>query len=143
MPEMKISDERVLAAFVDKMINDKNPLITEKERTDLYRVLRAQLDVKIEQAMLTALSDEEMMRLNEMLDEGASDEEIETLFNESNADFAGAVERALTEMRTDYLEHGDNEALVKQSKAEYAEFLATVPDGQGYPVGMDPREEQA
>lgn len=143
MPEMKISDERVLVAFVDKMINDKNPLVTEKERTELYRVLRAQLDVKIEQAMLTALSDEEMMKLNEMLDTGASDEEIEALFNESNSNFAGAVERALVEMRTDYLEHGDNDALLKQSKAEYAEFLTTAPDGQGYPVGMDPREEQA
>ncbi len=143
MPEMKISDERVLAAFVDKMINDKNPLVTEKERTELYRVLRAQLDMKIEQAMLTALSDEEMLKLNEMLDTGASDEEIEALFNESNADFAGAVEKVLTEMRTDYLEHGDNDALVQQSKTEYADFLATAPDGQGYPIGMDPREEQA
>ena len=37
---MKISDERVLAAFVDKMITDKNALVTEKERTALYRVLR-------------------------------------------------------------------------------------------------------
>ena len=140
---MKISDERVLAAFVDKMITDKNALVTEQERTALYRVLREQLNVKIEQAMLSALSDDEMMRLNTMLDEGASDDEIEALFNESNADFAGAVERVLTEMRNDYLEHGDNEALIRQSKAEYAEFLATAPDGQGYPLGMDPREEQA
>ena len=52
---MKISDERVLAAFVDKMITDKNALVTEKERTALYRVLREQLNVKIEQAMLSAL----------------------------------------------------------------------------------------
>jgi hypothetical protein len=142
MPEMKISDERVLAAFVDKMITDKNALVTEKERTALYRVLREQLNVKIEQAMLSALSDEEMIKLNEMLDDGASDDEIEALFNESDADFARAVERALTEMRTDYLEHGDSDALIEQSKAQYAEFLATAPDGQGYPVGMDPREEQ-
>ncbi len=143
MPEMKISDERVLAAFVDKMITDKNALVTERERTALYRILREQLNVKIEQAMLSALSDEEMMKLNTMLDEGASDEEIEALFNESGADFAGAVEHALTEMRNNYLENGDNDALLRQSQEQYAEFLATAPDGQGYPVGMDPREEQA
>lgn len=140
---MKISDERVLAAFVDKMITDKNALVTEQERTALYRVLREQVNVQIEQAMLSALDDEEMVRLNELLDEGASDEEIEALFNDSQADFAGAVERTLASIRNEYLEHGDNEALIRQSKAQYAEFLATAPDGQGYPIGMDPREEQA
>lgn len=143
MPEMKISDERVLVAFVDKMITDKNALVTQQERTALYRVLREQLNVKIEQAMLSALSDEELLKLNKMLDEGASDEEVEALFNDSEADFAGAIERALTELRTEYLEHGDNAALIELSKAQYGEFLATAPDGQGYPVGMDPREEQA
>lgn len=143
MPEMKISDERVLMAFVDKMITDKNALVTQRERTALYRVLREQLNVKIEQAMLSALSDEELLKLNKMLDEGASDEEVEALFNGSEADFAGAVEQALTELRTEYLEYGDNAALIELSKAQYGEFLATAPDGQGYPVGMDPREEQA
>lgn len=143
MPEMKISDERVLMAFVDKMITDKNALVTQQERTALYRVLREQLNVKIEQAMLSALSDEELLKLNKMLDEGASDEEVEALFNGSEADFAGAVEQALTELRTEYLEYGDNAALIELSKAQYGEFLATAPDGQGYPVGMDPREEQA
>lgn len=32
MPEKKISDERVLSAFVDKMITDKDALVTEKDR---------------------------------------------------------------------------------------------------------------
>lgn len=142
MPEMKISDERVLAAFVDKMITDKNPQVTERERTALYRVLREQVNVKIEQAMLAALSDEEMARLNDLLDAGASDEEIEALFNESGADFAGAVQRTLAAIRTEYLEHGDEAALIEQSNAEYAEFLATAPAGQGPdPVLPEPGEE--
>ena len=142
MPEMKISDERVLAAFVDKMITDKNPLVTERERTELHRVLRAQLDMKVEQAMINALSDDELIRLDRMLTFGATDEEVESLFNESKADFPSVVKKTLTDLRTDYLEFGDNDELLKISKMMQEEFLATAPDGQGYPVGMDPREEQ-
>lgn len=141
MPGKKISDERVLSAFVDKMITDKNALVAESDRTALYRILRERVDAQIEQAMLTALSDDQLIELNRMLDEGASDDEIEDLFNNSGADFAGAVEKTLTMIRDDYLENGDNAALIEQSKAEYAEFLAMAPDGQGESIGMGPGAE--
>lgn len=102
-----------------------------------------QVHIRIESAMISALSDEQLVELNRMLDEGASDDEIEALFNENGVDLTGSVELALIDLRNNYLENGDNPGLIELGHRQYEEFLETAPDGQGYPIGMDPREEQA
>lgn len=93
--------DREVSEFVAKMM-------AEKGATD--EVLREQLEMKlqeqIEQAMIRALSDEMLVELDCMLEREASDEEIETFFDESGVDFAEVVEQTMLVFREAFLNNG-------------------------------------
>lgn len=95
---------RVLAAFVNQMIKDKG--LTELDataRAELKRKLMQELDTQIERAYIMAMSDEQLIQMNEMLDTGASDEEIGELFETSGVDYEAVTVQAMQAFRNNFL----------------------------------------
>lgn len=95
---------RVLAAFVNQMIKDKG--LTELDamaRAELKRKLMRELDTQIERAYIMAMSDEQLIQMNEMLDTGASDEEIGELFETSGVDYEAVTVQTMQAFRNNFL----------------------------------------
>lgn len=96
--------EKVLSEFVERMITDKGGEMTVEQRTQLAGSLREKLQEQIEQAMLRMLSDEQLVELEQMLDAGVSDDDLERFFDEAGVDFSRAAAQAMTEFRKAYME---------------------------------------
>lgn len=95
---------RVLAAFVSQMMKDKGlSEMNEAERSELKAKLMKELDSQIERACVAAMSDEQLIQMNEMLDTGASDEEIGELFETSGVDFEAVTAQAMQAFRNNFL----------------------------------------
>lgn len=95
---------RVLAAFVSQLIKDKG--LTELDsaaRADLKRKLMQELNSEIERAYIMAMSDEQLIQMNEMLDTGASDEEIGELFETSGVNYEEVTVKAMQAFRNNFL----------------------------------------
>lgn len=95
---------RVLAAFVSQLIKDKG--LTELDpaaRADLKRKLMQELNSEIERAYIMAMSDEQLIQMNEMLDTGASDEEISELFETSGVNYEEVTVKAMQAFRNNFL----------------------------------------
>lgn len=103
MPENKLNDEKVLRMFVDRLIADKGgDTLDAKQKEILQKELFEELDERIQQAMIRALTDAKLVELEKLLDEDAPDEEIESFFKGAGVDFDPAIRKALDEFRTDY-----------------------------------------
>lgn len=95
---------RVLAAFVSQLIKDKG--LTELDsaaRADLKRKLMQELNSEIERAYIMAMSDEQLIQMNEMLDTGASDEEIGELFETSGVNYEEVTVKVMQAFRNNFL----------------------------------------
>lgn len=95
---------RVLAAFVSQLIKDKG--LTELDsaaRADLKRKLMQELNSEIERAYIMAMSDEQLIQMNEMLDTGASDEEIGELFETSVVNYEEVTVKVMQAFRNNFL----------------------------------------
>lgn len=103
MTKFNLSDDRVLLAFVDKMVTDKNPDVDEVTRVALRAELKYQLEERIERAIVMALPDQQLVELDQLLEEDASDEEVIELFENSGVDFEMAVNREMKAFREAYL----------------------------------------
>lgn len=103
MPEIKLSNDRIMAAFVDKMIADKGDDLDEKQKGRLRRRLMVELDNAIGKAMVMALSDEQAMELDKMLNSEVSDGEIERFFAGAGIDYDYVVHQAMGNFRVAYM----------------------------------------
>lgn len=105
MPEDKPVQTKVIEEFVDKMIADKGLGVVSTEKIGALREnLCAKLEEQVEQAMLRALSDEQLVELEKLVDSGASDEELDEFFDNSGVDFTKAAEQAMSEFRKAFLD---------------------------------------
>ena len=103
MPENKLNDEKVLQMFVDRLIADKGgDTLDAKQKETLQGELMAELDERMQQAMIRALPDAKLMELEKMLDADASDEEIESFFMSAGVDFDPEIRKVFEAFRTDY-----------------------------------------
>ncbi len=107
MPENKLNDEKVLRMFVDRLIADKGgDTLDAKQKETLQGELMAELDERIQQAMIRALPDAKLMELEKMLDADASDEEIESFFanasKDAGVDYDPEIRKVFEAFRTDY-----------------------------------------
>ncbi len=104
MPEIKPTQTRIINTFVDKMMADKGlDAMSAEEQAELKKNLRVKVEEQIEQAMLRALSDAQLLELEKLVDDGVSDEELDRFFADSGVDFTKAAEQAMIEFRKAFL----------------------------------------
>lgn len=104
MPEIKPAQTRIINTFVDKMMSDKGlGAMNAEEQEALRKDLRVKVEAQIEQAMLRALSNAQLLELEKLVDGGASDEELDAFFENSGADFTKAAEQAMADFRRAFL----------------------------------------
>ncbi len=105
MPESKPNQEEILSAFVIKMMQDKGLAgMPDEERNRLRMNLQEKLQEQIERALVEMLSDEQLLELDRRLDEGITDEEIETFFLTSGADTDKVMTDAMKAFREAFLD---------------------------------------
>lgn len=95
MPELKLSEDSVLLAFVDRLITEKGLNLDPQAQKSARVALKAQLDNIIEEAMLAALPEEQLLTLEEKVEAGASDAEIEEIFAAANIDYDKVAKETL------------------------------------------------
>lgn len=125
MANINFSDDRVLLAFVDKMVTDKNPNVDNVTRAALRAELKYQLDERIERATVMALPDQDLVELDQLLEENASDDEVLGLFENAGVDFQAAITREMEAFRTAYL-NGEIEV-------DITELMAKMPEKMNMP----------
>jgi len=106
MLEKGMSSERILAAYIDLMIKDRGDAesLSVAERDALKRILWREMDDAMDKAFLASLPEDKLTELEEILDRGGSDEELEAFFDtvgEVDADVE--IEKAMGRVREDYL----------------------------------------
>jgi len=101
MPENKPTKAKIINVFVDKMMADKGV-----EDEALREQLKVKLEEQIEQAMIRALSDEKLVELDVMLDNGVSDEELEVFFDGAGVNYEQVVEQTMAAFRKAFLAEG-------------------------------------
>lgn len=139
MPQdINLSDERILQIFVNKMITEKTPQgLDDGDRDKISRVLIEQLNQRMEYALIAALPDDKLTELNNLLDNNDKDDAIDGVFDNSGVDFDAVSQQTLEAFRQEYLEHGDNAALIKLADEQTAAFLSSAPVGQGHAPDLD------
>ncbi len=111
MPEINPTQTRIINTFVDKMMADKGlGAMSAEQQEELRKNLRVKVEEQIEQAMLRALSDAQLLELEKLVDDGVSDEELDAFFENSGADFTKAAEQAMAEFRKAFLNSNVGEA---------------------------------
>lgn len=103
MPEKVITQTQIVNSVVDQMIADKGLQLADAERKELRDRLAAQMEERIEMQMLAALSDEELAQLNTLLENEASDEELDKFFGGLKVNFQDVAKEAMVEFREDFL----------------------------------------
>lgn len=109
MPEDKNNAEGVLSSFLDQMIAAKGENLGKNERLSLREELKAQLDEKINEAVIAALPDDKLTELDGLMDKEASDDEIEKFFDEVGINFDKVALQAALQFQKDYLRDGSQE----------------------------------
>lgn len=104
MPEINPAQTRIINTFVDTLVADKGlGAMGAEEQEVLKKDLQTKVEEQIEQAMLRALSDAQLVELEKLVDGGASDEDLGAFFENSGVDFAQAAEQAMSEFRQEFL----------------------------------------
>lgn len=105
MPNINSEQEQVLEAFVRQMVADKGLLEEDqKQNGKIQQELMAQLDEVMDRSLIDALPEEKLAELDQMLDAGATDDEITNFFDTAGVDFEAAMRGAMEEFRKQYLE---------------------------------------
>lgn len=109
MPEQKqlteeelqnLSQDELLALFVEQLLVDKGVEATDELRTDLA----LKISDRINMGILQGMSDEMLDKLNKALDDpNVSDEEIEKMINESGVDVSKVTNDVMIAFRKEYL----------------------------------------
>ena len=102
LPEDLLNDldqGQILQLYVVKMMMDKGVNVTDEEREKLA----SELEDEITKQQILAMPDYLVKELNEKLDAGAADEEIEKAIDESGIDVETITEQTMTAFREKYL----------------------------------------
>ena len=102
LPEDLLNDldqGQILQLYVVKIMMDKGVEITDGEREKLA----SELEDEITKQQILAMPDYLVKELNEKLDAGAADEEIEKAIDESGIDVETITEQTMTAFREKYL----------------------------------------
>ena len=105
MPIKKITQGMLLDAFIDRMLAKSGKTnITSDERRELRDQMRAELEPRIERAIIEALPDAKLVELDELLKrEGEIDDEVEKFFAEPGVDCDKAVEKVMVEFWNEHV----------------------------------------
>lgn len=129
MPKINFSEEQVLENFVRQMVTDKGLLEEDRNQNGkIQHELLGALDAAIEKAMIAALPDAKLMELNQLLDAGADDAQIETVFAGAGVNYEVVAGRTMAAFREAYLSKGDS------TMADTANNSAAVQMPDGRPV---------
>ena len=93
-----------LPEFIDKLIEEKGfPDITQEVRDELKKDLLVRVDDFITARIIAALSDEDVKKFEEMLQQGKDQGEIQTFVSQQIPDFTNFLARTLLEFKGVYL----------------------------------------
>ena len=95
----ELTQEQIVAIYVEKMIADKGVEPTD----ELRKELREKLSDEITKALILAMPDYLVNQLNEELDGGADDEKIAKAIDESGIDVETITEQTMNAFRDNYL----------------------------------------
>jgi hypothetical protein len=93
------SQEELLAAFVERMIEDKGEVSSDELRAKILDDLNG----AISDALVDAMPDYLVKLLNEEFDSGADDDKIQQAIKESGIDVEAITEKAVRDFREKYL----------------------------------------
>ena len=94
-----LSQEELVAVYVEKMIYDKGVEATDELRNKLFN----ELSDEITKQMILAMPDYLVKKLNEDIDGGADDEAINKAIDESGIDVETITEQTMNNFRDNYL----------------------------------------
>lgn len=100
MTEIKLGKEKLLNVFVDQLIKDKG--WEDRDPEEVLRLqfeLETQAEEEIDQTLLDSLTDQQLIELDELTQNGASDEQLEQFFGKLKIDYSDVVQRALANFR--------------------------------------------
>lgn len=101
MPEeTQPTKEALISELVNQMMIEKGA-----DRADLAEKARLEqeLNARVDESIVDALSDEQLMYLDQQLDAGMSDEDLESFFANSGIDFSTVVQNEVGAFRAAYL----------------------------------------
>lgn len=103
-------DRDTLGKFIDELLQKKPAPAENAEELNRFKEAQmAALDDKINKAMLSSLSDEQLEELEQMLDRGEeSPEAYDALYKNAGVNLETIMTNAMREFETEYL-GGDNE----------------------------------
>lgn len=102
LPEDFLNDltqEEIIAIYVEKMIADKGVEPTDELRAEL----RTKLSDEITKQMVLAMPDYLVSKLNEEMEKGADEDAINKLIDESGIDVETITEQTMNDFRDNYL----------------------------------------
>ena len=98
-----LSQEELIAVYVEKMIYDKGVEATDELRNKLFN----ELSDEITKQMILAMPDYLVRKLNEDIDGGADDEAINKAIDESGIDVETITEQTMSAFREKFLNGED------------------------------------
>ena len=94
-----LSQEEILAIYIEKMILDKGVEPTDELRSQLLE----EIEDDITKALVSAMPSELVDKLNNDIDNGASDDALEAAINESGIDVEKITNDTMNAFRDKYL----------------------------------------
>ena len=118
MPKIRITQEQVIATFLERLLKEKGEWAadTETQKRQVEQ-LRRKLDDRVELEMMRALSDDQLDELERRLDDGMDDDELELFLEGTGVDYAAETRRALNGFLAEYLGETPEEAERKMQLA--------------------------
>ena len=95
----ELTQEEIVAIYVEKMIADKGVEATDELRAEL----REKLQDEITKKMVLSMPDYLVSKLNEEIEKGADEEAINKIIDESGIDVETITEQTMTAFRNSYL----------------------------------------
>lgn len=96
MSKIKLTQDNLLTAFVEQVLEKRGIKSSDpKELANQRENVRRELEEKVELAMFEALSDEQLDQYEKMLDEDASDEDLDRFWEKSGLDFETVAATAI------------------------------------------------
>lgn len=95
----ELSQEEIVAIYVEKMIADKGVEPTDELRAEL----REKLQDEITKKMILSMPDYLVSKLNEEIEKGADEDAINKIIDESGIDVETITEQTMTAFRNEYL----------------------------------------
>lgn len=95
----ELTQDQIVAVFVEQMISDKGVVATDELRLKLYQ----KLSDEITKNMILAMPDYLVEKLNKDIEQGANEEVIEKAIDESGIDVETITEQTMTKFREEYL----------------------------------------